>query len=83
MEPDGAQWLQLRQNNFLFPEFVDNELQNLVTLMISPHPTHRPSAFDCIHSYTVLMTPPEIQLKEQLEKIRSLEQQLRLLSEQR
>lgn len=83
METDGPLWHQLRQNNFQFPEYVDTDLRNLVTLLTSPHPPHRPSAFDCIHSHTVLMTPQEIQLKEQMEKISSLEQQLKLLSEQR
>jgi hypothetical protein len=62
---------------------VDPELQSLVMLMTAPHPLHRPSASDCIHGHSILLTPQEIQLKEQLEKIRALEQQLKLLSEQR
>jgi hypothetical protein len=61
---------------------MDSPLIDLIAAMSSPDPEARPSASYCIHNYTVLMTAQEIQLKEQLDKIRELERRLKIFTEE-
>lgn len=82
LESDGDQWFQIRDGVFLFPESIDSPLIDLIAALSSPDPEARPSASYCIHNYTVLMTAQEIQLKEQLDKIRELERRLKIFTEE-
>ncbi len=79
LEPDGEVWHQLRAGRLTFPNFFPSALLDILTHMTASDPLSRPSALMCIQSYTVLMSPQEKQLKEQIEKIKLLEKQLELL----
>jgi serine/threonine protein kinase len=80
LEPGGDQWFQLRNGIFLFPEATEPDLIDLITTLCASNPEARPSASHCIHTYTILMTSQEIQLKEQLDKIRELERRLKMFT---
>ena len=83
LDTDGQLWHQLRDGILSFPDTIETSLINIVTIMTSTDPSHRPTAKECIESYTELMTENERQLKQQLDKIKMLEQKLKYYENER
>lgn len=76
-------WEQLRSGLLSFPDTIETSLMNMITSMTSPDPTNRPTAKKLIESNIELMTENEVQLYQQLQKIKMLEQQLKMYENER
>jgi serine/threonine protein kinase len=79
LEPNGENWQDLRRGLISFPSSTPVELVTIIQQLMSPDPVDRPTAQLCLHHFTELKTPLEIELERQTAKAMLLEQELQKL----